>query len=37
MIRREDPPATPASGRELMGAVLMEKGRLEEFMKLNQS
>jgi len=37
MARRDNLPATPASGRELMGAVLMEKGRLEAFMKLNQS
>lgn len=36
MSRRDNPPVTPTSGRELMGKVLMEKGRLEEFMKLNQ-
>ncbi len=37
MSRREDALSTPASGRELMGAVLMEKGRLEAFMKMNRS
>jgi electron transport complex protein RnfB len=37
MVRRDPAPATPATGRELMGTILMEKGRLEEFMKLNQS
>jgi len=37
MARREHAPATPATGRELLGSVLMEKGRFEEFMKLNQS
>ncbi len=37
MVRRESAPATPATGSELMGTILMEKGRLEEFMKLNQS
>lgn len=37
MTRREEPPVTPASGREMMGAVLMEKGRLEAFMKMNRS
>ncbi|MGE5389610.1 MAG: NADH-quinone oxidoreductase subunit I [Deltaproteobacteria bacterium] len=37
MSRREDPPSTPASGREMMGAVLTEKGRLEAFIKMNRS
>ena len=37
MVRRESAPATPVTGRELMGTILMEKGRLEEFMKLNMS
>lgn len=37
MARRIDAPVTPTTGRELMGAVLMEKGRFEDFMKLNQS
>ncbi|MGE5458898.1 MAG: indolepyruvate ferredoxin oxidoreductase subunit alpha [Methanobacterium sp.] len=37
MVRRADAPATPATGRELMGTILMEKGRFESFMKMNQS
>lgn len=37
LVRREPVPVIPASGRELMGMILVEKGRLEEFIKVNQS
>ncbi|MGE5372283.1 MAG: 4Fe-4S dicluster domain-containing protein [Solirubrobacterales bacterium] len=37
MTRRNPAPAVPASGRDLMGSILVEKDRLEAFMKLNQS
>lgn len=37
MVHRESTPATPATGRELVGTVLMEKGRFEDFMKMNRS
>lgn len=36
MNRRENPPRTPVSGRQLMGTVLTEKGRFEQFMELNR-
>lgn len=36
LVRRQPAPAVPATGRELMGTILMEKGRLEQFIKLNQ-
>lgn len=37
LIRREPVPAIPASNRELMTTILKEKGRLEDFIKVNQS
>ncbi len=37
LTRRSDPPEVPATGQELIGKVLTEKGKLQSFMKLAKS
>jgi ferredoxin len=37
LIRRSDPPEIPATGQEMLGKVLTEKGKLQKFTKLMKS
>jgi Fe-S-cluster-containing hydrogenase component 2 len=37
LLRKSDPPEVPATGQELVGKVLTEKGKLKDFMRLMKS
>jgi electron transport complex protein RnfB len=37
LARKSDPPEVPATGQELVGKVLTEKGKLKDFMRLMKS
>ncbi len=37
LMRKSDPPEVPATGQELLGKVLAEKGKLKDFMRLMKS
>ncbi len=37
LVRQSDPPEIPATGQEMLGKVLTEKGKLQQFMRLMKS